>query len=745
MASVLDLEQDLAIARTALFNAESALADTDDPAERADLEDFIRRQKEYISGLLSQISEVRLNAGQVSAGDAIDAARAARSAFASTQIPDQLLPGDVPGAFGVATNAVPADIAPRVQEAIGDATRVQSLIQGLPNKSIADLPPVNSLLATPGFGGGTTPGVRVTSQPGQAATPDDGFGPAAGTNSVQAAVDSKFDTRIEARPNILDRYASYTYSVSIYIMSPVEYRQLIGQKVRRIPPGRLLIQSGGISASDRNQQFPLDYYIDDLELRSIISGKGSGGAHNVADLRFKIVENNGITLINNLRRASLAFSQQQQGSGQSPVTNNYAAQNYLMVIRFYGYDELGNLLRPDTVTGDLTDRNAIIEKFVPFQFTEIKFRIANRLVEYDCSAVAPQNGIATGQGRGTIPYNIQLTSGTLQDLLAVQLADTLNRFQKELVEAGTYTVADQYEIVLVEPELQKASIVPPGPPSKRSAPMPRPATAKEAKDGQAQSVNSEQRTKSAVAGSSIVQFIDLAVRNSDYIFQQQTKIKIRDRDGAEKEIPQGVAAQSFGWYRIGTEVTPIGDTIDPKRNDYAYRIRYTISMYGIADMNSEYFPLGKYRGEHKRYNYWFTGENNSILNYEQDFNYLFYTPATGGTTGNGNNTSETARRVASPNSGQTNQGDEADRLEPAANAADFLYSPGDQGQIKLEIIGDPAWIQQGELWSGFAAAPSYEPFLPDGTINFEAREAVFLVTFKQSEDYNINTGLMEVK
>jgi hypothetical protein len=743
MASVLDLEQDLAIARTALFNAESALADTDDPAKRADLEDFIRRQKAYISGLLAQIAEVRLNAGQTSAGDILDAARAARSEFANTQIPDQVLPGDVPGAFGAATNAVPAAVTERLPEVTAAATRAQDLLQGQPTKSIANISAGGLISATPGVPGlGST---RITGQPGVAATPDDGFGPVAGTNSVQTAVDSKFDTKITASPNILDRYASYTYSVSIYIMNPGEYRQLIAQKVRRIPPGRLLIQSGGISAGDRNQQFPLDFYIDDLEVRSIVAGKGSGGAHNVADLRFKIVETNGITLINNLRRASLAFAQQQQGSGQSPVTNNYAAQNYLMVIRFYGYDEQGSLLRPDTVTGDLTDRNAIIEKFIPFQFTEIKFRVASRVVEYDCSAVAPQNGIATGQGRGTIPYNIQLTSDTLQDLLTVQLAGALNKFQKDLVEAGTYTVADEYEIVLVEPELQKSSIVPPGPPSKRSTPMPKPATAKEAKDAQTQTVNSNQRTKSAVAGSSIVQFIDLAVRNSDYIFQQQTKIKIRDRDGNEQEVPQGVAAQSFGWYRIGTEVTPIGDTVDPKRNDYAYRIRYTVSMYGITDMNSEYFPRGKYRGEHKRYNYWFTGENNSILNYEQDFNYLFYTPATGSTTGNGNNTSETARRVASPNSGQTNQGDEADRLEPAANAADFLYSPGDQGQIKLEIVGDPAWIQQGDLWRGAAAAPSYEPFLPDGTINFEAREAVFLVTFKQSEDYNINTGIMEVR
>jgi hypothetical protein len=90
-----------------------------------------------------------------------------------------------------------------------------------------------------------------------------------------------------------------------------------------------------------------------------------------------------------------------------------------MVIRFYGYDAQGNLVTAGRTGQDAagSDVNAVVEKFIPFQFTGIKFRIANRVVEYDCQAVCPQNNVNTGASRGVIPYNIELQSQTLKDLL----------------------------------------------------------------------------------------------------------------------------------------------------------------------------------------------------------------------------------------------------------------------------------------------------------------------------------------
>jgi len=631
---------------------------------------------------------------------------------------------------------------------------------------------------------------------GQTSTGSDEGG---GGNAITTLV-NRTDRLVTPRPNILDQCSSYTYSISIYIMSPEEYRTLLTTKKRYIPGSQLLIQSAGApqtilnsagtAAADgelgRNQFFPLDYYIDELEIKNLVPGKGTGGAHNVVDMRFKIVEPNGITLMDNLYKAAREYATIGAGVTSSSTKNgNYGAQNYLMVIRYYGYDENGNLKTKlstdDTSTSDI---NALVEKFIPFQFTGIKFRIANKLTEYECTAVCPQNTIATGQGRGVIPYNIELTATTLQNLfsgpvawsedgnitvapdnasnapnttLSNGLTQALNTYQAELVANGTYEVADVYKVLISHPELANASIVPPSTIDRSSKPMVNVDTAAKAKDGATQSIDVRAKTVSATAGTSILQFLDLAVRSSDYIYQQQTKII--DTDG--KITATGNNANAFAWYRIGVEAKPI-DKPDSKRNDLAYEITYEIAPYAVNDIKSEYFPEGKYRGSQKLYYYWFTGANTSVLSYEQDFNYLYYVTinsrtraTTAATVGNSStsNYRELEKRIFSPNSAQTNQGIEGNVNEPGANAADYLYSPSDQSRVKLSIVGDPAWIQQGELWAGVrrnfnnsiantTGDPYFDPFLSDGTINFDAREAVFEIAFNKPTDYNLDTGLM---
>ena len=629
-----------------------------------------------------------------------------------------------------------------------------------------------------------------------------------GSNNVTTLVNKTART-ITPQSNILDGFSSYTYSASLYLMSPEDYRRLLTTKKRYIPGYQLLMQSGGapqqsgVQVQDfsdgdpggvsltqgRNQYFPLDYYFDDIELKSVIHGKGTGGAHNVVEMKFKIVEPNGITLLDNLYKAVNQYVTVGGGGSTTIKNQNYAAQNYLMVIRFYGYDENGNMRAAPLSTDPAgkSDSYAIVEKFIPFQFTSIKFRVANKLTEYQCEAVCPQNVIGTGQGRGVIPFNIELTATTLQNLfngnatwaetqnnqtptaqqpnitspgtaaeapnptLTIGLASALNKFQKELVTNGTQEMADKYNIVISHPEIASAGIVPPATVDLNSKPMTNVTTANEAV-GTGQSINTRAKTNSAIAGMSIVQFIDLAVRNSNYVYKQQTKII--DQNG--KVIPQGSGAQAFAWYRIGVEAKPLPQT-DSKRNDLAYEITYEIAPYGINDIKSEYFPKGVFRGAQKKYNYWFTGQNTSILNFEQDFNYLYYITINSRTKAqvNSRGTSdyrEVEKRLYSPNSAQTNQGiDSWYTNEPAANAADYLYSPGDQATVKLTIIGDPAWIEQGEVWSGIrkkslntTSDVYFDAFLADGTINFDAREALFEVAFNKPADYNPNTGLLDI-
>lgn len=685
--------------------------------------------------------------------------------------------------------------------------------------------PAPSALPGPvGYGTGSQPtgttsgGATPTNTAGVGAPTDDAAAESSdldtgstGSNDVVTLV-NKTARAITPRPNVLDQFASYTYSISIYLMSPEDYSRLLTSGKRFLAGYQLLMQSagsplqsgvvppsaeaediiaqGGVSLSQgRNQFFPLDYYIDDVEIKSVVPGKGSGGAHNAVELKFRITEPNGITLLENLYKAVNQYITQGGGATKAVAPGNYAAQNYLMVIRFYGYDENGNavIAPPASTAADRTDNRTIVEKFIPFQFTAIKFKIANKLTEYFCEAVCPQNVIATGQSRGVIPYNIEVTATTLQSLfngnlvystpgattapnnatsapdpvINSGLAQALNLFQAQQVTSGTYNQADRYKFVFSHPEIANASIVPPGSTNRNSVPLVDPASAAQAKDGDKQSMKNNAKTLSATAGMSIVQFIDMAVRSSDYIFKQQTKIKTVDRFGREVDVPQSTGGQAFAWYRIGVEAKPLGTTQDTKRNDQAYEITYEISPYAVNDIQSEYFPKGRFRGAQKKYSYWFTGENTSILDFEQDFNYLYY--ITVNTTQASTATSdyrqieqyrELPKKVFSPNSAASNQGStEPGVYEPGANAADYLYSPADQGRIKLSIVGDPAWLQQGEVWSGVRSTKKvvdesydayFDAFLKDGTINFDAREALFEITFNKPADYDLQSGVMKV-
>ena len=170
--------------------------------------------------------------------------------------------------------------------------------------------------------------------------------------------------RIVPQANSLGKYGSYTYNLSLYIMSPTDYQRTVAGARISVPGSQLLIQSGGMPGSPatptpsdsqnqgvtgetagtkptsagRNQYFPLDFYIDDFTITNLQPGKGTGSANAVTNMRFKIVEPNGISFLDNLYRACEQYVGKKQ---------NYASQTYLMVIRFYGYDEKGNLVKAD--------------------------------------------------------------------------------------------------------------------------------------------------------------------------------------------------------------------------------------------------------------------------------------------------------------------------------------------------------------------------------------------------------------
>jgi hypothetical protein len=624
------------------------------------------------------------------------------------------------------------------------------------------------------------------------------------SQAARAVRDSNSE-RIIPQDNILSQYASYTYNISIYILSPKDYNEIVRTKRFKIPGAQLLMSSGGAPNSStagtgtpggntgvtgvsttaqadatagRNQFFPLDFYINDVKLTTQQPGKGTRSPHSNSSLNFKIIEPNGISLIPNLLAATQAYI----GKDQS-----YGSQNYCMVIKFYGYDDTGKMVQAQGLkTG--SGATAVIEKWIPFQFSSIKFRIANKLTEYDCSAACVSNTIATGQMRGTIPYNVEINAPTLKEILSGNasysttvappapaptptagatpkpppkataapkptivsgLIEALNQYQELLTGTsedaagpGVFEVADVYDIVFTDPALENASVLPPGPAPKPQGATVQPQNANQQVNGAVQTGAANSKTTSATAGTSIIQFLDQTIRNSDYIYNQQLKIITIDGEEEERNTDNG---QGVDWFRIGVKVEPI--QYDAKRRDYAYKITYVVGPYRVNEIKGPYFPSTKFKGTHKKYLYWFTGLNTEILSFEQDFNYLYNVVINIGqsTPSTTLNFREEAKYVYQPRSNESDQGLAGKTNEGGANAAQQLYSPSDLAKTKLSILGDPAWIHQGEFWFGSTEGTGIqEPFFPDGSINTEVQEPLFEIGFNSPVDYDLQSGRMEV-
>jgi len=706
-----------------------------------------------------------------------------------------------------------------------------------------------------------TPGVDVSNDDRPPPRPD----------AVTVEVNNGFNktTLIAPQPNILDRYASYTYNVSVYLTSPEQYRQLVTSKRRKINGYNLLFQSGGAptnvggaqgalgaaqkatqadleaegigfaptsnipgaTAADagRSPFFPDDFYIDSVTIDNQFPGKQTGAAHMVTNMKFTVIEPSGITLIDRIYEAVQDFAPK-----DATGVINYTAAQYLMVVRWYGYDQSGKLVRPGATGKDgLSDPNAVCEKFIPFIIKKINWSVSNKLVSYDfeCGPIGQQIGGTTA--RGSIPYDIELSDSTVEGLLGgdakygtgatttaapgastttnsdgratndprrtdsaggginsvtgqalnnpakanqaptpkktitAGLIGAMNKFQAELVEKNIYQYPDEYELVFADgaDKIKSATIVLPGKVKNQKATPMTAAAATDAKgkDPARQRVDNNVRNFNVTAGQQILQAIDLTIRNSSFIYNQaavqKSEVTVPDpaKDDAgtadENTNDNKVPAQTtLYWYLITMEAVPT--KYDEKRNDYAYKIRYIISVYPIQNFNSKYYPIPKFLGLHKQYRYWFTGENSGVLDYQATFNHL-YNMTVSGKEPNDNNLNRLRKKYTSSMreltkytyqaaSSESRAGAESDANEIGANAGESLYSPSDLAKGKIKIVGDPAWIQQGSVAAGVSTSGfDNNGFLPDGTINFDSSQVMFAIEWQRPQDYDLKTGLAD--
>jgi hypothetical protein len=455
-ANIADYQFSLAEARTLLVNAKSA---TGRAAAAADIEIY-NAEILQLQAVLANL-QTQLNAAPSSSGDTTFQAQTARDdqANSTATAPQQL----VETFDGRITNKPPvvesnANVPATAGNGNADLgtnaeTRTLNNTQAIPSPEPSGAlpePPFGSTFLDPqqraefnslqnqGALPNNTP-INNATQGGVGARGDDAAQPT--TNSVKNRLDELYGgaaNAIISQDNILDYYASYTYSLSWYLVDPETYNKLVKSPKRNLEGYYLLVQSGGAPVNNnvpnqtvdpqqaastsgtvkygRSPFFPLDYYIDNLEFNVAYAGVGSGGAATFSDLSFTVTEPNGISLLDNLYRA-VADLYSKKNIVKPGTTSNYASAMYVMAIRFYGYDVNGQLVQPIGRRAGVTDNQAAVEKFIPFTLNAVDFKVFNKLVEYQIRGSSPGTATGFSTNRGSIPQNFQFQGTTVKDIL----------------------------------------------------------------------------------------------------------------------------------------------------------------------------------------------------------------------------------------------------------------------------------------------------------------------------------------
>ena len=564
----------------------------------------------------------------------------------------------------------------------------------------------------------------------------------------------------------------------------------------------------------RNPYFTLDYYIDSLTLKNFLPGQATGMASSATDFKMTVIEPNGITLVDNLKNAikdyagldvvasaifCLVIRFRGYDENGNPVlvgkTDSGGAKTdpYSIVVKYIPFAiqkfefSVSNRLTTYDITAVTVQNGFRLRQTVQFE-TELTGRTVSEMLGGQKITTSSSEGARTnttsqasggkktsispkspGTGASGFPLKGSDPSKTNTTVNAAPSVDApgtaasapqgtnspvrglmqaMNEYQQDLVKKGIYEKADEYVIEFANNSIANATVKKPGNLAINATPMNASTAARKQLDETNQMVAS-QRNFAIRPGSSLVQAIEMVVRNSSYITDQQ--LNIIDEE-TQQEKPNGTPIKTFAWFKISLKAEPLGNIIDRKRGDYAYRFTFLISIYEVKSLHSVWFPRTQFRGVHKSYPYWFTGQNTAVMEYQQSFNNYYFSVLSGTSDALLNEFTSNAKDMASmapryvyqPASGQSSQGADGRTNEPAANAADYLYSPSDLSKVKIKILGDPAWIMQGEIYRGLDPRTfNFSAFNQDGTINFDSQEVLFEIVWQRPVDYDVETtGLM---
>lgn len=232
--------------------------------------------------------------------------------------------------------------------------------------------------------------------------------------------------------NPLEQYASYNYIFTLGCLSDDELN-FPDFTYRRKDPNVVILRSGGgptpgsATAYDTNGK--TEYFIDDVEIETIVAGNENTRATNATSLTFNVIEPYSMGLF--LQSLQVAAKR-----ARGPLSN-YIEAPYLLTVEFKGYDDAGNYIHASN-----------LRRMFPLKFVNIEFEVTEGGSQYAVQAI-PYQEIALTDETQTSHTETQFSGATVAEMLqtgAKSLTKILNDRQILKEDAKQVGKGDQYII-----------------------------------------------------------------------------------------------------------------------------------------------------------------------------------------------------------------------------------------------------------------------------------------------------------
>jgi hypothetical protein len=630
-------------------------------------------------------------------------------------------------------------------------------------------------------------------------------------------------------PNPLLAYPSYTYGISLALLTVKEYNDIVSD-VKNYQSNRVIIASAGrynidegASMFKRAPFFAEDFYFDNLNMTTVIGLNDRSRSTNAINFTFTIIEPYGVTLLNRILDLSADIG-----------SLNYIAQPYMLQIDFFGMNDAGEIV------GIIPDQT----KRIPIRILKMDIKASAKGAEYQMEA-CPYSHSAYDLSTVTTPANFEITAGTLESFLQstteeTAFADAKKEREGLIGKQARFQQADNGTLTVRggTGEVVSLAFVGTGSAIDTNSIMGKDAVYKVKSYGGAISAyyaDVAAREKTAIAdkyyfkvhpdiikdggtqfnlsietlstaqtpmaseengmsirgtpgnldhgmrvfaintGTSIDQVIAFAMRHTKYLQGQVQPVSKFKDDTEYKKYLESQANEPLKWYKVVPTIK-LGE-YNISQETWAREITYHILPYTVYNTKTREGPQGTWTEPCKLHNYWYTGKNNDVLDFNVEFNALYYTAV----TAYRENLSKTQNLLEdeTTNAKITKESREANAVMPqgkktvvensqkhsssgavtveAIALADIeasLYTTagGDMLQAKLKIIGDPQYIKQDDVFyppemtvlSDQVDGTGIEPrLIANGSLRMDQGEIYVQITVKSPSDIDDATGLMK--